>query len=400
MREAYMLDFPVREYETRIQTLATLIREAGMDAAILTTKENLLYFCGFQSLVWHSVVATPGLLIITADGKISLLGSQSCYGTLVATSCIDEKDIYGCGNQKGSYALTFADALGKLLGEKNLLKSKIGMEIGEGFRIHMTYPNLEATKNHLKDAQIMDVAPLLWKMRAIKSEAEMVYMRRVCQINCAMYDIAFNSVILGKTTEEDVFRTMAKAAFEMGCMAYDTMGIRSGADRYGHGNSMPTPRIIGLDDNEMMLIDGGPGYKGYWSDIIRQAVVGKPTELQKEAYAYTVDLTEYALSIIKPGESIAEVVKKSEAYAAKHKKFYEYYSYPGGLGHSIGLEIHELPWVKDSSDWVFQKNMCIAIEPTITIDGSGRFGIEQNIVVTDDGIEILSKMSTELIQLV
>jgi len=399
MRSAYMLDFPVAEYEARVAKMANLLKEAGMDAVILTTETNLRYFCGFQSIVWSSGVSTPGLLVITADGGISLIGAQSGHGTLVACSCIDEADIYTFGNQGAVYAPSFAHATGKVLEEKKLTKGKVGMELGAGFRLHLSHPDYLTIMSYLQEADVQDASGLIWKLRAVKSEAELEYVRRACKINCDMYSVAFNSVFPGKTTEEDVFRTMAKVAYELGAMRMDSMGIRSGSDRYFHGNCMPTPRIIGTDANEMMLIDGGPVYKGYCSDILRQGVVGEPTQIQKEAYAYTVDLTEYAMSTVKAGVRIADTVKMLEAYAAKHEKFYSYYTYHGSMGHSIGLGIHEMPLLSSSSEWEYQENMIIAIEPTITIANEGRFGIEQNLRVTKDGVENLTPLSTELYQL-
>ena len=82
MRKSPMNEFSVEEYQARIDSLTQKIRESGLDAIMLSSKENTRYFCGLQSIIWSSKVSTPGILLVNADGEIALVGSASAAETV------------------------------------------------------------------------------------------------------------------------------------------------------------------------------------------------------------------------------------------------------------------------------------------------------------------------------
>ena len=89
MQTSMMLEFPVDEYEARIAKLIAGMQKYGFDAVLLSSKENTRYFSGLQSIVWDSKIAVPGLLVVTANGDMTIVSSTSNQPTVKVTSCLE-----------------------------------------------------------------------------------------------------------------------------------------------------------------------------------------------------------------------------------------------------------------------------------------------------------------------
>ena len=399
MRSPYMLDFPIDEYVSRKSNLVAALDSHGLDGIILTTEENTRYFTGFQSIVWDSKVSTPAFLVVNRNGDWLMVGSHSSIGTMSITSCMDGGDLfyYDRAALDPSVPKTYFEAITAAVGKLIPTGGRVGMETGLGFRVHMNYPNLRDLLGYLegKSMEHVDAADLLWGIRSIKSPRELEVMRKVCAINCALYKAAYDSVRAGVTTERDVFHVMGIEAFRLGCEKILNMGIRAGLDRDPHTNCPSSSRVIGSGhEGEVLMIDGGPIYKGYYSDIIRTGVVGKPTQRQLDLHDIAVEACYVGLGHIRPGASISEATRAVDEYIDK-KGMREYNITYSWIGHGIGMDVHEFPGIEISSKDVFKPGMCFAVEPCIRTP-DGMFGIEQNIAVNESGYELLTPFRHDL----
>ena len=252
MQKSMMMEFPLEEYEARMEKLVTGMQRRGMDAILLSSKEGTRYFAGLQSIVWDSKIAVPGLLVVTADGKSTIVSSTSNQPTVKVTSVLDPDTLiaYSRTNEPG-FPDTFPKAVAYALEKFGVKNGKIGMEIGHGFRVSMSYADQKALFALIPDAQIVDAAELLWEIRRVKSPAEIEVMRKVCAINVAAYQKGFESIVCGKTTEEELYRTMAAECFLQGAEQMLPLGIRCGRERYPQGNCPPSKRVIGLTEGEI-----------------------------------------------------------------------------------------------------------------------------------------------------
>jgi Xaa-Pro aminopeptidase len=143
-------------------------------------------------------------------------------------------------------------------------------------------------------------------------------------------------------------------------------------------------------------LDFGAYYKGYCSDITRTVVVGKASERHREVYNIVLEAQLHALANIRPGMSGREADALSRDIIAR----YGYGDNFGhSLGHGIGLEIHEMPRLSKLSDSILTPGMIVTVEPGIYIPGFGGVRIEDDIVITDTGIKILTSSTKELIEL-
>jgi Xaa-Pro aminopeptidase len=392
MRESMLLDYPIAEYEGRKKTLLDAMSDKGFDAMVFSSRENTRYFCGLQSVSWKSKAAAPGVLIVTGGGQYILAGSASARGTMEVTSCVE--DIRGF-HPKGRNDMprTLPGLIHAVLKAAGVWKGKIGMELGPRSRLNMPILEYLELLRLCPDANVVDGGELFWPIRMVKSDRELVNIRRSCTINYQAFSKVLHAVHEG-LTEKDVYRNTLISMLEQGADEVYSFGVRAGKERYGQPNCTPSDRPIGRD--EMILMDGGLIYRGYYSDIIRQAIVGKPNPRQRRFYAASVAACETALDALKPGATAGMLCESVNSFlAADGLGDYAI----TGCGHGLGLDIHEFPNLECGDATILKPGMVIAVEPSIYVAGEGMFGIEENVLVTDTGYELLTPMSRELIVL-
>lgn len=390
MRQSLLLEFPVEEYQKRLNKLIKQMNIKGVNAVILTSDENTYYFSGFKSIVWASKVSTPGVLVITKDGDMMIASSKNGRETVRVTSCVEDIRYYG----KDSPYDKYVNAILSILKEKKLLKGKIGLELGVGHKMHLNHYDREDLFKELshENSEIFDAAEILWEVRMIKSELEIEKLRTCCKINSEAIEKGLRTVKEG-TTELELYRSILQEYFHLGAEFALPIGVRAGKERYSQGNCPPSSRPIGRGD--IILVDGGPVYKGYYSDIIREAVIGNPTNYQLEMFNTAREACYVGIEKIKPGVPINEVCQAVDEYMDR-SKFVHINVYKNWCGHSIGVGVHELPMIDINTTISLQPGMVFAIEPYIFEEGVGSLGIEENVLVTEKGYEILSTSNSEL----
>lgn len=388
MRQSLMLEFPLVEYESRINKLINKMNDDNIDAVILTSDENTYYFSGFRSIVWDSKVSTPGVIVITKDKDMILATTKGGIETAKVTSCIEDIRFYGSDGYS-----TYAKAITSILDEKKLLNGRIGFELGQGHKMHLNYYATQDLFNELKSSVIVDAAQVLWSVRSIKSFLEIDRIRKCCDINIRAIQKGFDELNEGMT-ELELFRNIAQEYFRLGAEKTLTLGIRAGNERYSQGNCPPSERPI--NKGEIILVDGGPVYKGYYSDIIREAVIGKPTDYQLEMFNLAREACYIGINKVKPGVPINEVCRAVDNFM-DNSKFADINVYKNWCGHGIGVGVHEFPMIDIHTDTILEPGMVFAIEPYLYEDGVGSLGIEENILVTENGCELLTKSNSNLI---
>ena len=149
-----------------------------------------------------------------------------------------------------------------------------------------------------------------------------------------------------------------------------------------------------IEKGDFLTLDFGCIYKGYCSDMTRTVVFGNPDEKQKEIYDTVLNAQKAALEIIRPG------IKCSEVDAAARKVIHDAgygRNFGHGLGHSVGIEIHEMPSFSPKCEDIVEKGHVITVEPGIYVENFGGVRIEDLVAVTDDGINDLTHSPKELI---
>ena len=393
MRQSMMLKFPLKEYEDRLRKIGLEMGKRGLDALILTSDDNPFYFCGFQSIVWDSKVSTPCVLVITRNGDMAISTSRSGRETAKVTSCVEDIRFYTRdGGKDGGYA-TFAKTITSLLVEKKLAGGRIGMEFTNGTKMHLTHLQREDLFKELAGAELVDCSDALWAVRSIKSSLEINFLRKCCRINHEGISAGYAAVHEGMT-ELELYRTIVIDYFRKGADRSLLLGIRAGNDRYSQGNCPPSDRPIGR--GEIILVDGGPICDGYYSDIIRQGVVGKPTERQLDMFNVARDACYAGIEAMRPGERIGDVCVAVDDFIAR-SPYAEFSAAKGHCGHSIGTGVHEFPMLDADCDLLLLPGMVFAIEPFFFQNNVGSLGIEENLLITETGYENLTPSPSGMI---
>lgn len=393
MKQSLLLEFPVSEYASRLQKLCESLRAWNMDAILLTMPSNVRYFSGLRSIVWVSNVSMPGVLLITSDGTMRVIGSASNNPTARITSCADDDWFYAY--RAGTDLPSFSAALAQAMRDMKLESARIGMEFGEGFRMRMTMADYNALRAAFPSMILADAAKLLWNVRSVKSPLEQDRLRECSRINSRIFEAAFEKIVPGMTTEEEIYRFMAAESFRMGAESMLQLDVRGRKDRYGQGNCPPSWLPFGAEEGTVILIDGGPCIKGYYSDIIRVGVVGKASPRQKDLFKIAEEGNQVGLDALKPGVTVEEVCRKVDAFFAGTSAA-DTYNSRGWVGHCVGLDVHEYPCLTLGDETVVKPGMVFAVEPGITDKVNGGFCIEENVLITENGAELLSNAPREL----
>lgn len=398
MRNSPLLEGPLSEYEMRIQRLTTQMKLAGLDGILLSAPDNMRYFCGHRSIVWDSNVSMPGTLIVSADGRMRLAGSQSNNPTARMTACVDE-DCYiayfNGGTPAPGQTRSYREAILLAFHELGLENGKIGMEWGRGCRVRMIHSDYEAIIAGMPNATFTDASDTIWAIRSTKSPYEVEMLRKVNAINAKLFEHAYARLIPGVTTERELYNSMAAEAYSLGCDGILEMDVRGHKSRYGLPNCPPSDEPFGTEDGTSIMIDGGPSYKGYISDIIRVGIIGKPTEEQERLYKIALEGHAVGMSMLRPGVMISDVVAAVDDFYEKAGVSYCNHT-KGWIGHSIGLNVHEYPCLEEGEHTPLKVGMVMSMEPSLDTPTAGTMCLEQNFVITENGYELLSKTPTDL----
>ena len=334
--------------------------KAGLDALLIAKTSNCRYLSGFTG--------SNGLLLLTKVEVILITYFRYC----------EQAQIQAPHYKIAQYKNSLVEKLGELA--ESLGIKSVGLE-----KEYTTLGAYEDYKRHLPGIELVPVSDPCEEFRRIKSHHELVILKKAVEIADITFLHILNFLRAGQTELEIALETeyfmrrmgAEKAAFE----TIVASGYRSSLP---HGVASGKVVVPG----ELVTLDFGSVYLGYNSDITRTLIVGRPTSSQEEIYRLVLKAQEAAIKNIRPG------MKASEADAVareiiKEAGFEENFGH--GLGHGVGLEVHEGPRLSPRDETVLEPGMVVTVEPGVYIKGWGGVRIEDIVVVTEQGCEVLTK---------
>ena len=249
----------------------------------------------------------------------------------------------------------------------------------------------EAIQERIPSVQISRIDEKINELRVIKSEDELVNMRKAAELADYAVEVGCKEIAEGKT-ELEILNAIELAVKEKGAsqMAFDTMVLSGPKTASPHGN--PGDRKIQKGD--LVLFDLGVIYNGYCSDITRTVAFGEPSAEKREVYETVRRAEEAAVNAVKPGITAMELDKIARDVITE-AGYGEYFTHR--LGHGLGISVHEFPSITGVNDMKLETGMVFTIEPGIYHPNITGVRIEDDVVVTEDGIEVLTKFPKELI---
>jgi Xaa-Pro aminopeptidase len=352
-------------YETRVACLRELLQEQQVEAMIITQPENRRYLSGYTG----------------SDGTLFLTGREAL---LVTDSRFTEQ----AARETAGWEIV--EAVPELSGQ-DLRRLAASTEVTRvGFEAHhVTCAKHEEWAGAAPDLELVPTGKWVEGLREVKESGELDLIKQAVAIGDEAVAHIREFIKPGVTEREvawelEVYMRTHGAealAFDLivgsgpnGAMAHATVSERA------------------IEEGEPIVIDLGARVEGYNSDLTRTLVLGEPDERFQEIYGVVLGAQRAALEGIRPGMTgrEADALARKVIVAAGHGEQFGH-----GLGHSVGLAVHEDPRAARSSKMVLRPGNTLTVEPGIYITGWGGVRIEDLVVVTEDGVEVLSQAAKE-----
>lgn len=352
----------------RLDKLRFALQEQGLQAILITNATNRQYMTGFTG--------SSGYVLIT-ESKAYLL-TDFRYMTQAPKQAI--------GYEVVEHAPKAMATVKDLLLKSGI--AKVGFEQDD-----MTYGTFLSTSDALSGIELIATSGLVEKLRMIKDELELAVMQEAADLADRTFDHILSFIQTG-TKEIDIALEIEIFMRRNGATSTSFETIVASGERSALPHGKASDRVI--QTNEFVKLDYGAYFKSYCSDITRTVVVGQPTNKHKEIYSIVLEAQLETLDKIRPGMT----GKDADAIARNVIKQHGYGDYFGhGTGHGLGMEIHEAPRLSVQGDTVLTPGMTVTVEPGIYLPGFGGVRIEDDIVITETGIHILTHSSKDLIVL-
>jgi Xaa-Pro aminopeptidase len=355
-------------HASRRDKLRALLANQGADAALVTRLVNVRYLTGFTGsnaalLVTadQAVLATDGRYITQSEQQspdVERIIDRQCAAALVTRAGKD--DVRRLGFEDHDVSVAAHSALTALDGAPELVRLTSPVEV----------------------------------LRTVKDDGELELIRTACAISCrALEDLL--PAIVPRRTERDVARDLESRMLDGGAdgIAFETIVATGSNSAIPHHR--PTDREIAVGD--LLKIDFGALHDGYHADCTRTFVVGRePEAWQREIFDVVRAAQRAGRHALAPGASLQSIddaardVVREAGYGDQ---------FPHGLGHGIGLEVHEAPMIGYTAEGTLEARTPVTVEPGVYLPGRGGVRIEDTLVVGEGGPELLTTTPKDLVVL-
>ena len=377
--------FEESEFEERTLKAQKMMAEQKLDAVFLTTEPNVRYFSGFFTQFWESPTR-PWFLIIPATGKpiavIPEIGANGMAGTW-----IDEIHTWTSPDPSDDGISLVADILNNL----SRKYGRIGATLGVESQLRMPFNNFIELSSRLNHTEFIDIATQIHRLRSVKSEAEIKKIRQACKTAHMGFVNIPNHARTGQT-EQDICKQMRIDMLEAG--ADIIKYLISGSGQNGYNSIIMGPTDRQLNHGDILIIDVGAVYDGYFSDFDRNFAFGSPDDATLKAYKAVYEATDAGFKTARPGATTTDIYTAMwsvmEAAGALGNDV-------GRLGHGLGMQLTEWPSITPFDNTKLVPGMVITLEPGMMYV-PGKFMVhEENLVITEEGAEYPSvRCSPEL----
>lgn len=353
----------------RIKKLQQWIAKQGLDGILVMKPENRRYFSGFTG--------SSGILLISvSDAKLI---TDFRYVEQAKTEAPDCEVICHKAN--------IFDDVTQVISSQDI--KTLGFESD-----FITYDLFQTITSKLMPVNL--IGQKLDHFRMVKDDSELAALKQAVTIA----DQAFSQILLylsAGRTEKQIAMELEYIMRSLGSEkpAFDTIVVSGARSSLPHGQ--PTDKVIA--DGDLVTIDFGAVYKGYHSDITRTVVIGQASAKQRELYDLVLQAQLAGVRAVLPARTGVEVDQAARQIIAAAG----YGSYFGhGLGHGVGLAIHEAPRLSPTapaSEIHLEPGMTVTVEPGIYLPDWGGIRIEDTVVVTAEGCDILTATSKQLIEI-
>jgi Xaa-Pro aminopeptidase len=342
------------------------------DAALITHLPNVRYLTGLAS--------SNAALLVPASGP-ALLGTDSRYMLAAQRDCPDVELLVE------RFLTPAFGALASQRGYRRVLFEAQEMTVARHAQLAAGAPGVE-------------FAPFgteIEKLRMVKDETELGLLASACQLSCQAFEDLLPQIGPG-LTEREVATFLERRMVDLGAegLAFDTIVASGPNGAIPHHRAGERP----LRGGDLVTIDFGARSGGYHADMTRTVSLGEPAGWQREVYELVARAQQAGMAATKPGAEVGDVdaAARDLIEAAGHGAHFQH-----GLGHGVGLEVHEAPMLGYASTGKLADRVPVTIEPGVYLPGTGGVRIEDVLVVGGDGASgpatVLTTTTRELLAL-
>ncbi|MEY9092919.1 M24 family metallopeptidase [Paenibacillus sp. RC84] len=352
--------------DKRLERLRRQLTKQGIPAVLVTNAINRRYLTGFTGSA-GIVLVTGGRAVLITDFRYMEQAPKEAAG-------------YEVIDHKGKIGRTILDILGK-----ESIK-QLGFEEND-----LTYSAYSGYTGDLQGVELIPTGGIVEKLRIVKDESELQIMQEAADLADRTFSYILTRLRTG-VTEKQIALEMEIFIRENGGTSSSFDTIVASGERSALPHGVASDRV--LQPNEFVKLDFGALYKGYCSDITRTVVLGQPSDRHKEIYGIVLEAQLNCVGNLKPGMTGSDGDALCRDIIAR-------YGYGDNFGHStghgLGMEVHEQPRLAKGFAGVLEPGMVVTVEPGIYIPGFGGVRIEDDVVIEQSGIRLLTHSTKELI---
>ncbi len=358
-------------YQNRMETVRKVLERANADFAIITPSPAYQYLTGTHYVMKERLVA----LVIPRKSNVQIIAPSFEVSDQKRHTWID--DFIPWSEDEDPYQI-LADTLGKKNDGHSVMFDG-SLPLGVFWSIETAVGRFQSTSS---------ISKTLEEMRLVKSDEEIELMKRAGKVIDAVFSEVFSKMQIGMTESEvsQLVNSTITRHNAVPTFAVVLFGENSALPHADSGNRE-------LRKGDQILMDCGCSLGGYNTDMTRNAVVGEPSDEHELVHSLLIRAQESAIEKLKPGlacgaaDGIARKVIEEAGYG-------EYFTHR--LGHGIGLQIHEPPYLVRGNSLELRAGMTHSVEPGIYMEGKFGVRMEDLVCIRDDGAELLTFASKEL----
>ena len=379
--------FADEEFENRTLRAQEIMHEYELDGILLTTPQNIRYFTGYDSQFWESPTR-PWFVIVPLSGKPIAIVPEIGESEFKKT-WLDNIKTWPSPRPEDEGISIVKSTLEDL----RKTHGQIGAEFGKEMAIRMPVKDLFKLKEILK-TNIVDGSNAIWDMRMIKTNAEVERIKHICSIaSDAYYDLP-SKLNIGDTEREAV----NKLKIDIINRGADNVPFMPGISGKGGVSQIvcgPSDKII--DNGDILFIDTGSTFDGYFCDFDRNFAFGSATSQVERVYEILWKATEAGINAAKPGVSTIDIFNTMNNIVSEGNALG---NNVGRLGHGLGLQLTEPPSHRPGDKTIIKENMVLTIEPGIEYAMGKMLVHEENIVIHEGGAELITKRAPKEIPII
>jgi Xaa-Pro aminopeptidase len=376
----------------RVAKAQEALAASDVDALLVWKDENVRYLTGLRaqliagkttSLNGSLLTATEDPILLASGGEIDKADfGMSWMGEAHAVPIMEQRELVD-----GFVTGTMTD----LLRERGLIPGKLGVD-------QATMSFVESVGAHLPDVELVDGDAIMQQARRIKTDLEVAVIEEACAIGDAVTQRALDETRAGRREQEvaaDAMQTLFRLGGEMAHVI--TPFVASG-EHMSPPHRLATDKIIRNQD--LCFIDIGAMWNGYFADIGRTTIVGRPSKTQRQIYTAVYEGLLAGIEMMRPGQTNRDcadaIIDKIGDHGLEEHLFSLF------IGHGIGMGANEPPYIGEThpgaTTYEFRPNMVFAVEPLVWVPdvrGGGGVRIEDMVLITEGDPHLLSRVEYE-----